>query len=223
LRVAVLSNKLSVKDSLFFVHNKKTTPKQTAFAIDGIALIANKQTNDTIIDLQTVIDFMQGKQNTTLKGLVFDNPNSSTVRYMLEKSGLNDIPKTGVYSFKTNEEVIKHVSENPGMIGFVGVNWLSTPTAAVEKLKQNINILSVKDIGGKAYFYPTQENMGRKKYPLARNLYIINCQGYSGLGMGFASFVAGERGQRIVLKSGLAPAIQPTMNINIRKSINNDK
>jgi hypothetical protein len=24
------------------------------------------------------------------------------------------------------------------------------------------------------------------KYPLARDLYIVNCQGYSGLGMGFA-------------------------------------
>jgi phosphate transport system substrate-binding protein len=44
---------------------------------------------------------------------------------------------------------------------------------------------------------------------LARDLYIINCQGYSGLGMGFASFVAGDIGQRIILKSGLLPIRTP--------------
>ncbi len=33
----------------------------------------------------------------------------------------------------------------------------------------------------------------------------VNCQGFSGLGMGFASFVAGDIGQRIILKSGLLP------------------
>jgi hypothetical protein len=36
-----------------------------------------------------------------------------------------------------------------------------------------------------------QNNIAEGTYPLARDLYIINCQGYSGLGMGFPSFVAG--------------------------------
>jgi phosphate transport system substrate-binding protein len=49
------------------------------------------------------------------KGLVFDNPNSSTARYM--KSWLvEELPK-GVYSFKVNKDVVKFVSENDGMIG----------------------------------------------------------------------------------------------------------
>ncbi len=220
VQVAVLSSKLSIRDSLYFVHKRKISAKQTPFAIDGIALIANKKTNDTLIDLQTIIAFMQGKPTNKIKGLVFDNPNSSTVRFMIEKAGLKTMPETAIYSFKTNEEVIKHVAQNAGMIGVVGVNWISIASEKVEKLKQNINILSVKDIAGKDYFYPSQENLGKKKYPLARNLYIINCQGYSGLGMGFASFAAGERGQRIVLKSGLAPAIMPSRNINIVKTIN---
>jgi phosphate transport system substrate-binding protein len=49
---------------------------------------------------------------------------------------------------------------------------------------------------------------------LARDLYIINCQGYSGLGMGFASFVAGDIGQRIILKSGLLPIRTPGRKIS---------
>jgi phosphate transport system substrate-binding protein len=58
---------------------------------------------------------------------------------------------------------------------------------------------------------------------VARHLYIVNCQGYSGLGMGFGSFLTGERGQRIILKSGLVPEQIPTRKIKIRNTITKDK
>ncbi len=216
IQIAILSRKLSAQDSMRFAR-KKRFPKQTPFATDAIALISNKKNNDTLIALQDVVDFMQGKNNDKIKGLVFDNPNSSTMRYFNELSGLESNPEKGIFSFKTNEEVIKYVSENSGMIGVVGVNWLMQPTEAVEKFKQNINILNVKSLKGNDYFYPSQNNIAEKTYPLARDLYIINCQPFSGLGIGFASFIAGERGQRIILKSGLLPVRVPGRNIQVKK------
>ena len=219
LQIAILSRNLTSVEINYFT-NKKIIPKVTPFATDAIAFIANKSTNDTIIALKDVIDFMQGKTSSSIKGLVFDNLNSSTVRYMNELAGLKEIPKTGVYSFKTNEEVIQHVSENKGMIGVVGVNWLSQPSAQAKKYIDNIAIMSVKGTTEQGYFYPSQDNIAEKKYPLARDLYIVNCQGYSGLGMGFASFIAGERGQRIILKSGLLPIKMPGRKIAVRKTIN---
>jgi len=79
-----------------------------------------------------------------------------------------------------------------------------------------VNVLSVKDTNATAYFSPTQDNLASGNYPLARHLYIINCQGYAGLGMGFTSFLAGDRGQRIILKSGLMPERLPSRKILIR-------
>lgn len=216
IQIAILSRKLSKEDSLRFIR-KKRFPKQTPFATDAIALISNKKNNDTLIALQDIIDFMKGKTTTKIKGLVFDNPNSSTMRYFNELSGLKTNPEKGIFSFKTNEEVLKYVSENTGMIGVVGVNWLMQPTEAVEKFKLNINILNVKSLKGNDYFYPSQNNIAEKTYPLARDLYIINCQPFSGLGIGFASFIAGERGQRIILKSGLLPVRVPGRNIQVKK------
>jgi phosphate transport system substrate-binding protein len=58
---------------------------------------------------------------------------------------------------------------------------------------------------------------------LARDLYIVNCQGYSGLEWGFTSFVAGDVGQRIVLKSGLLPVRIPTRKFTIVGKDQNDK
>ena len=124
-----------------------------------------------------------------------------------------------MYYFKQNEEVIKYVSENEGVIGVVGLNWLYRPTPKIEKYLKNITVLNVKGLGKADYFAPSQNNIAEGTYPLARDLFIINCQGSSGLGMGFASFVAGEIGQRIILKSGLLPIRIPGRKILIKNKI----
>ena len=213
-RIAVLSRPLTVDEEKHF-ELLKITPKTTVIGTDAIAFISNKNNKDTLIALQDVVSFMQGKTQVAIKGLVFDNLNSSTLRYMNEVAGLKSNPLKGIYSFKTNEEVIKYVSENDGMIGVVGLNWLYRPTSTVVEYLQNVNVLSVKGLSKNVFVTPTQNNLAEGTYPLARDLYIINCQGYSGLGMGFASFVAGETGQRIILKSGLLPIRTPGRKIII--------
>lgn len=214
--IAVLTRNLTVEENKIF-EQKKITPKITKFATDAIALIANKSSKDTLIDLRNVIDFLKGKQNSSIKGLVFDNPNSSTVRFMNNLAGLKTIPEKGVYSFKTNQDVIKFVAQNEGMIGVLGVNWLSQPMPEMQEYVDKVNVLGVKSLTGGSYYMPSQNNIAEGKYPLARDLFIVNGQGYTGLGMGFASFVAGDIGQRIVLKSGLLPERIPGRKINVRK------
>ena len=221
-KVVVTARKLS-KEELGRFEKSKIKPRITPFAVDGIALISKKNNNDTLIALKSVIDFLQGKADSRIKGIVFDNPNSSTVRYMKELAKVKDFPSTGVFSFKTNDEVIKFVSENDDMIGVVGVNWLSQPSPKMIETIKKIDVLSVKGLKGDKYYSPSQTNIALNEYPLARDLYIINCQGYSGLGMGLASFMAGEIGQRIVLKSGLMPVKTPGRKFHIRSQIMNDK
>jgi phosphate transport system substrate-binding protein len=221
-KVVVTTRNLT-KEELQKFEKSKINPRVTPFAIDAIALISNKSNNDTLIALKSVIDFMQGKADPGIKGLVFDNPNSSTVRYMKDLAKVKEIPANGVFSFKTNDEVIKFVSENDGMIGVVGVNWLSQPSPNMVDVVNKINVLGVKGLKDNNYYYPTQNDLAELKYPLARDLFIINCQGYSGLGMGFASFIAGDIGQRIVLKSGLLPVRTPGRKLQIRSQIINDK
>ncbi|MCG9794213.1 PstS family phosphate ABC transporter substrate-binding protein [Flavobacterium algicola] len=214
-RIIVLSRELNESEIKYF-EKLKIKPKTTKIGTDAIAFISNKKNNDTLISLQEVIDFMRGKSTDKIKGLVFDNPNSSTVRYMNELASLKVTPEKGIYSFKTNEEVVEFVSNNEGMVGIVGLNWLYQPTATIESYLKNVNVLSVKGVGKNDYFAPTQNNIAEGTYPLARDLFIINCQGYSGLGMGFASFIAGDVGQRIMLKAGLLPVRVPSRKLLIK-------
>lgn len=214
--VIILSRKLNTQEEAFF-KSKKITPKVTHFAIDGIAFVKSKKSNDTLIELKDVVDFIKGKQNG-IKGLVFDNPNSSTVRYFKELAKVDALPEKGIFSFKTNDEVLKYVEKNEGLIGVVGLNWLTQPLPEMQSVVDNVNAMSVKNSENQ-YVTPNQDNIAAGKYPLARDLYIINCQGYQGLGVGFASFVTGDIGQRIILKSGLVPVKFPGRNIIIRNQL----
>lgn len=215
--IVILSRKLNKEEEAVF-KNKKIVPRSTPFAIDALAFISNKKSNDTLIAIKDVVDFIKGNKNN-IKGLVFDNPNSSTVRYLCEIAHVDSLPQENVFSFKTNEDVIKYIAENDGMIGVVGINWLYQPKPKMQKYVDLVNILSVKNTNSNDYVYPSQDNVAKRKYPLARVLYSVNCQGYEGLGMGFGSFITGEKGQRIILKSGLAPMREPSRNIRIRNKI----
>lgn len=222
-KIAVIARNLS-KNELKFFEQKKIVPKITKFAIDGIAFVSNKSSNDTLIALKDVIGFMKGERNSEIKGLVFDNPNSSTVSYMNNLAGLDKLADKDVYSFNTNNEVLKFVSENDGMIGVVGVNWLSQPGPSMKSVISKLNVLSVKGLNKEGYYSPSQSDFAEGTYPLLRDLYIVNCQGTSGLGMGIASFAAGDIGQRIVLKSGLLPYKVPSRKLNIiHGGSNNEK
>ena len=220
--IAILSRNLTPEESKIF-EQRKIKPKITPFATDGVAFIINKNSKDSLIALKDVISFVQGKRTPLIKGLVFDNLNSSTLRYINALAGIQTSNQKGIFSFKTNDEVIKYVSENDNMIGVVGVNWLYEPSPLMKKYVEKVNILRVKGLTGEASFLPTQNDIAEKKYPLARDLYIINCQGYSGLGMGFASFIGGDIGQRIILKSGLVPVRTPGRKLLIMTKSKDDE
>ncbi len=218
-QVAILSRELTASERAHF-ENRKIKVRVNRFAVDGIALIAHNSIKDTTATVEDIIRVLKG-ESSRLGSLIFDNANSSTVRYFKELAGVKELPAKGVYALKTNSEVIKYVYDNPGTIGVVGVNWIVQPPVELEKQVGSLKILGVKNLEGKAgadaFYKPFQNDIALELYPLIRSLYIINCEGGPGLGTGFASFIAGERGQRIVLKSGLLPDSIPSRVINIIK------
>lgn len=224
-RIAVLTRKLTETEENYF-KQKKITPKITHFASDAIVFITQSKSKDTLIDLQEVINLLQEKKST-IEGLVFENPNSSTVTYMNNMAGVRNGMKKKVYSLNSHKEVLEYVSKNPGTIGVIGLNLLVQPFADTQQYLDKITVMSVRNVKSQPnntlYYKPTQLNLGEGLYPLKRPVYLLNYQGTAGLGMGFASFVAGDIGQRIVLKSGILPVRIPSRELNVRKEIINNK
>ena len=223
-RIAILTRKLTPQEEKVF-QNKNIIPKITEFGNDAIVLIGNNKSNDTLVDLQEVLNLMQGKLSK-IKGLVFENPNSSTVRYMNELASTKIDGKNGIYSLSSHEEVLKFITQNDGFVGIVGLNFIVQPTATMGQYRDKFKVLAVRDVKNKAinntYYKPSQSNIGGGLYPLTRKLYMLNYQGKTGLGMGFVSCIAGELGQRIILKSGLTPIRLPGRIVQVQKKISNN-
>ncbi|WP_186461779.1 PstS family phosphate ABC transporter substrate-binding protein [Mucilaginibacter pallidiroseus] len=217
VRVAIMARELDTAETGIF-KRRTLPPVVTKFAIDAVAVIVNQQSVDTLLTLKDLKGMLNGTVKTT-KSLVFDNPNSSLVRYLKQIAGVKNLPKQNIYALKSNKEVIKYVSTHQDAIGLTGFAWLNDPdddyAAAVDKVK----IVGVKNEDNKKapneYFKPSQSTLVQDLYPLSRSLYVIDCSGKRGLGAGFAWFLASERGQRIILKSGLLPDSLPQRQINI--------
>lgn len=212
IKTAIMARALTAEEKKHF-ESKKIVIRLNRFAIDAIAIIVNSKNADSLITLNQLNEALVGNYKSNFNW-VFDNAQSSTVSYVMDKFKVSKLP-ANFYSLKSNKEVIEYVSKNTNSIGIISLSWLVRPTKDVEQYLPQIKLLAVKNIKGK-YVTPSQSSLKTNDYPLSRGLYIINCQGSAGLGTGFASFIAGELGQRIILKSGLAPDSLPTRLLNIK-------
>lgn len=189
-------------------------------ATDGIALIASRSNPDSMITMAQLKDIFTGKiTNWSQLGgqqqpitLVFDNVNSSNLRYMMDKFKFKDIAGLRLHSAKSNEAVIEYVRKDPTALGFIGVNWISDGDEAItHRLSKGIRVFGVsekeKPTSVKDYFQPFQYDLKYGTYPLSRKLFILSNDGNSSLGGGLKTYIARDVGGLIIQKTGLVPTI----------------
>ncbi len=224
-KVVVMCRDLT-KDERKSFEQKNIYPISTKIAEDAIALIVNPENTDSSLTIEKVKSILSGNDslwsqlNSKSKlgkiKVVFDNAGSANERYMKDTVLKGKEFGKNVFAVKSNPEVIEYVSKNKNAIGFLSVNWISDrdDTVALNFLKK-VNVLAIKKNDTLEGYQPFQAYIKTKDYPFCRDVYTINRQTRSGLGMGFVSFVAGEKGQLMILKAGLVPAIAPTRLVKI--------
>ncbi|TPE45211.1 PstS family phosphate ABC transporter substrate-binding protein [Pontibacter mangrovi] len=228
-RIAVISRELTPEEKAVF-DKQNRIPRVTKIAIDAVALITNKQNPDTLItldelkkvfrgDIKNWKDLSEGSDLGDIT-IVFDNNNSSTARFVKDSVlASNKLPEN-TFASNSHKALIDYVEENKNALGVIGVNWISDfdDSTAVGFLKR-INVLGISTEAApqstESYYQPYQAYIAQQAYPLRRYLYIISTEGRAGLGTGFASYVASDKGQRLILKSGLVPATMPVRVISL--------
>lgn len=229
LRLAITSRRLTPEEMNSF-NSRKFFPQEIKIAIDGLALITNPNNPDSLITVNELRSILTGETKRWKElypsshlgdiRLVFDNKNSSTLRFAADSICKGAPLSSDLKALKTNREVIDYVARTPNAIGIIGVNWLSDRNDSTGlSFSREVRLMSVS-AAAKATpqnsFKPYQAYLYYGDYPLTRSIYALLNDPRSALPWGFASFLASDRGQRIILKSGLVPATQPVRVVNVK-------
>lgn len=219
LRAIMTSRELTEQEKVYF-KTHAIFPKVTKICVDGLAFIVNRNNPDSTFSfsqLQNIFtknpvnwsDIKPGASKEELR-VVFDNPASGNARYLRELFKITKLPAL-CSAVNSNEEVVKYVEEHPWSIGVISSNWISDTEDSVSgNFLKRIRVVGVSSENDPdavlGYTQPYQAYLANKSYPFRRDVFYINREIGTRLGTGFASFLAGDKGQRIVLKSGLVPA-----------------
>ena len=229
VRVVIATRPLSDNEMKYF-KSKTFYPHSYKFATDGIALIVNNHNSDSIITVGQIRKILTGevtdwnqlypKSKLGKFQVVFDNKNSSTVRYAIDSICNGKPLSKNLFAQNTNTEVIKFVSKTPNSIGVIGVNWLGNEKDTTNlSFKPEIRVMAVTGDATATVantYKPFQAYLFYGYYPLTRNIYVIVNDPRGSLPSGLTQFLTSERGQRIILKSGLVPATQPVRIVHVK-------
>jgi phosphate transport system substrate-binding protein len=224
-KVVIMCRDLTSQERKTF-ESKNLFPISTKIAEDAIVLLVNPENPDSIISVDQVRSLLNGgdtlwnqlyKQSPLNKiEVVFDNSGSANARYMQDTLIAGKSFSKNVFAVKSNPEVIEYVAKNKNALGFLSVNWISDmDDSTTTNILKKVKVLAVSRDGASEAYKPYQAYIKTKEYPFTRSVYMINRQTRAGLGMGFVSFVAGDKGQLMILKAGLVPAIAPVRLVQI--------
>ena len=231
VKVIITSRKLTDNEEAH-LKGKSIIPRTTKIAYDALAFVVNKSNPDPFIRYNTLKDIFTGKTSkwkqinpksklSDIK-VVFDNPGSNNVKTIMNKFGITGALPNYCYSVTKNSEVVSFVENNPEAMGIISVNWISDPRDSIShsflsKIKV-VSVTSEYDSDGNEFYSPHPAYIANKEYPFIREVYTINRETFSGLGTGLTSFIAGDSGQRIILKMGMLPAATTVRLVEIKKN-----
>jgi phosphate transport system substrate-binding protein len=231
LPLIIVNRKLTKEEEQYLV-SRQFIPKTTKIAYDALAFIVNNENPDTMLFYDQIADIFNGKivnwkqinPKKSLKDsikIVFDNYKSGNPRYLREKFNLSKLPAT-CFAVNNNAEVINFVEKNKNAVGIVSVNWISDPADTVSHgFLKRIKVVRISGPGdnvpGTNFYSPHPGYIVQGDYPFTREVFCINRQTYHGLAYGFSAFIAGEKGQLIILRCGLVPASQPVRLVEIKQ------
>lgn len=233
VRLAILARDLTeAEKQIIKARNRQLVPRSQKIGVDGIAIIVHKSNPDSLISLETLQKVMTGKAGTWKQlnpssklgdiVVVFDHPTSSTVSFIRDSVCGSDPPATDrLHARSSNQAVLDYVAQTPNALGVIGVNWISNPHDSTQlSFNSRIRVMAVSRTHPATYagsYKPYPAYLYLRSYPLTRDVYLVLTDLRGTLLSGFAHFVGSDRGQRIILKSGLVPATKPIRTVQLKE------
>lgn len=225
VRLITMTRRLTASEKNRILENQLNC-NETHIAVDAIAFVVNKNNPDSILTVENIRSILTGEvtqwselfpQSKLGKiQVIFDNRNSSTVRYAVDSICAPDALYNGVAAVDNTLQVVDEVSKRRNAIGVIGAGWINALDSAEVRVRDRVSPVRVKKTPDAKAFGPFQAYIASADYPYFRSIYMINTESNNGLCTGFTIFVAGQRGQKIFEKSNISPARIEERVINLK-------
>jgi phosphate transport system substrate-binding protein len=215
----ILSTRALTTEETAYLARRQSVPRHFPFATGAIAFISNTSARDTAYTYEKLVSMLQDGSSGVI--FVIENVKSGITQEVLRLINKPVLPGH-FYALPGKKEVLAYVQAHENAIGIIDyVDISDSDNPYTREVLKEIRLLGVsqpQDSIQYGFVQPYQYNLQDHKYPFTRRLYLINNTGKSDVGIGFASFVCGEIGQKIILKAGLLPEYQTERNLEFNNT-----
>ena len=216
VRLVAMTRKLSEAEKNKIREEHLLNCNETHVAVDAVAFVVNKNNPDSILTVDDIRRILTGEVtqwSQLIPGsklgkiqVIFDNRRSSVVRYVIDSICAPSALYNGVSAVDNTMQLVDEVSQRRNAIGVMGASWLAAMDSMQVNVRAKVAPVRVKKTADAQPFGPFQAFIASGQYPFFRSIYMINTESNNGLCTGFTIFVAGQRGQKILEKTNIAPA-----------------
>ena len=226
VRLIAASRRLTEGEKNKILLENRHNCNETHIAVDAVAFVVNKSNADSVLTTDDIRRILTGQvtrwdeisPDSKLGKIqvIFDNRQSSTVRYAVDSICAPDKLYNGVSAVENSLQVVDEVNKRRNAIGVMGAAWLMSVDSASVAVRSLVSPVRIKRDENSVAYGPFQAHIASGKYPYYRSIYMINAESSNGLCTGFTIFVAGQRGQKIFEKSNVSPARIEERVINLK-------
>lgn len=178
----------------------------TPLCSSAIVLLCNNTYPDSLISVEKLKQ-MIASRDEALGKIVFEHAGAGSALFVKDSLlGKTEMGKN-CFAVQSVTELLNYLKTESNAIGILDYNWISDQDEPLSKeIRKNFKILAVKKENGTYAFMPDQSNIKTGDYPLTRKVFGIRRSADFSLAAGLIAFIAGQKGQLMMLKSGLVPA-----------------
>lgn len=225
VRCAIMTVAPGADQQAYFDKRRLSAPSVPIYT-DGIAVVVNKDCTSrppTVNDLRTLLSRDHDKSirwspcsgSNALPIALFPSTGSGVARWLAD-SLFDGKAELAGHAVANVDSVVSTVARDPRAVGFIpfaAISDLDDPH--MRALRDQVKLLAISRSDSTPAVLPSQGTLADGRYPLRRTVRMVLTEGKSGLGTGFVSFVANHKGQRIILKLGVAPIKVPAREVEI--------
>ena len=210
--IALVSRNLKPEEKVLL--NAKKNLEEVVIAYDGAAIVVHPTNPISQIDLETASKIFSGQISNWKEVGGDDLPIKVIIRnkfsgtglffkeHVVQKKDLGEEAYTPEIDYSSNSiivddniELVNRVSGDPASISYIGMGY-------AQNSKDKLKALSYAKRSTDEFIEPNIQNMVNRKYRLARGLYLVYKNQNKKSVDEFVSFATGEKGQKLILKSG---------------------